>query len=138
MNEDWIRIYEFYDCDSSKLGEKIWLNDVLEDNNIPYSNEVVSYWTGIKIPQYHEKLCVYIQEEYKKQVLEYINEYDDPDNIVNDVSTNHETFAAKDFKERDEINESLEKRKKRLSWIYIIYLSLFFAAIIFALIFSHG
>ena len=64
--------------------EREWLEDVLDDNSIPYTIEIERYWTGIKKPHYNEIRCVYVDRIYAQQVMEFIEEFNNPENAVYD------------------------------------------------------
>jgi hypothetical protein len=49
MDEDLIKIYE-----SEGIG-RVWLQDKLEDENIPYEVVFEDYWKGTKGTEYHVK-----------------------------------------------------------------------------------
>ena len=85
MNDKWIKIYESYEYKDSELNTKVWLNNVLEDNKIPYKNEIEDYWAGTpKMPKYLEKLIFYVPLEFKEQVENYIREYTNSENTITD------------------------------------------------------
>ena len=110
MEQKWIKICESYEYLDSKLNLKIWLHDLLDENNIPYKNEVESYWEGsVRTPEYKEKLIIYIPSEYQKQVEEYISDYNSPDNIL---SEDIEEFECEDDSELDAQN--IENRQRKM------------------------
>lgn len=45
MEDKWIKIYE---CPVPEQQSKIWLQEILEDNNISFESRVESYWVGIR------------------------------------------------------------------------------------------
>lgn len=93
MKNEWIKVYEY---SNTKTSSKIWLEDLLESNNIPFRNEVKSYWEGnVKSPSYKEKILIYIPIDFKSQVEKYIEEYNDENNIlskdIEELKTNDDT-----------------------------------------------
>ena len=76
MNSNQFLAYE------SEINEKTWLEEVLADNAIPYTIEIIPYWTGIKVARYHEKRCIYVDLIYKERVADFITEYENPENAV--------------------------------------------------------
>ena len=47
--ENWISVYQ-QEIVREKLDDPLWLNEVLEDNNIPYRNEDRGCWREVMIP----------------------------------------------------------------------------------------
>jgi hypothetical protein len=64
--------------------ERVWLQDVLDDNRIPYEIAYGEYWTGTKLPKYHKKICILVQESYKNIVNSFLDEYNNPESIDHD------------------------------------------------------
>lgn len=62
--------------------EKLWLEEILDDNSIPYKTEIVPYWVGVQYAKYHEKKCIYVDKIYEQTVLAYIAEYNNPYNVI--------------------------------------------------------
>lgn len=77
--ENWIAVYQ-QEIGREELDEPLWLNEVLEDNNIPYRNEDRAVLEG----RYYSSRAtvdrfVLIPPEYKEQVEGFIHEYENPD-----------------------------------------------------------
>lgn len=114
------RIYTFTDKnDKEKSRERIWLHDVLDDNNIPYVIEIVGYWVGKR--DFREKQRIYVEKKHKDKALKFIDEYnnaevswEDFEDISDDVD---DTGNAID-------NEEIKKNKLLTLrfWIKIIML----------------
>jgi len=153
-NEEWVKVYESYERDEDdvnldlnnyNLKEKIWLHDVLDDNNIPYKNEVSEGWRNsliyqneaetiavpngmVQVPIYTQRLNIYVPKEYEKQVLEYIKEYEEVDNTGEDSSEDNNT-------EKDEDSQKGTDSNKRLKLIFgIVFLLVIVLPLAFALI----
>lgn len=86
MNESLIKIFE------SEGIERIWLQDKLDDENIPYRVDFEEYWTGTKKTEYHVKQCIFLDVRYEKSVKSFIDEYN---NI--DFSTQEDDELTRDF-----------------------------------------
>ena len=88
MDEDFSKIYE------SDGIEKIWLQEKLEDENIPYKVVFEEYWTGVKQPEYHVKQCIFVDVRYEKSVMGFIDEY----NSI-DFSIHEDDALTRDFED---------------------------------------
>lgn len=82
MKENWIKIYEVEDY--KKTSKPIWLEQILIDDNIPYSNEIEEYWKGLRIPKYKKRLKIFVPKKYEKTVEKYIEDFQDSKSIIKD------------------------------------------------------
>ena len=78
--ENWINVCE-YDKKSKEMME--WLFKLLEEEQIPYKEELQEEWIGVgKYAKYKATIIVFVPKEYKEKVESYISEYNNPNNIV--------------------------------------------------------
>jgi len=94
--EDLVQVYEIKADKLRKyVRERIWLHDILDDNNIPYKVEFVGFHsasiTGRKSRMYSEKQYIFVEKKHKKEVLKFIKEYNNLENIVEEDITNDDT-----------------------------------------------
>ncbi|EEG31164.1 hypothetical protein CLOSTMETH_01196 [[Clostridium] methylpentosum DSM 5476] len=77
--ENWISVYQ-QEIVREELDDPLWLNEVLEDNNIPYRNEDRAVLEG-SYDSFRATVdrFVLIPPEYKEQVEGFIYEYENPD-----------------------------------------------------------
>lgn len=77
--ENWIVVYQ-QEIVREELDDPLWLNEVLEDNNIPYRNEDRAVLEG-SYDSFRATVdrFVLIPPEYKEQVEGFIYEYENPD-----------------------------------------------------------
>lgn len=109
--EKWIKVYE---CPVPQSNSKILLEELLEENSIPYRGDIEGYWTGVRVPKYNEKFVIYVDPKFKLQAEKYIKEINNEDNILKDdikeLQTNENTeVEAKNF----------AKKQKMMIMIYI-------------------
>lgn len=79
--KDLVKIYEVANKDiRERVRERMWLHDVLDDNNIQYRIEIVGYWSKRK---YYEKQQIFVKKEHETAVRRYIAEYNK--NIVEEI-----------------------------------------------------
>ena len=64
--------------------EKIWLQDALDDNRVPYKIVYDEYWTGTRFPEYHEVTCFFVDKSYVNIAQGLIGEYKNKGSIVPD------------------------------------------------------
>ena len=83
MNDNYIKIYE------AEGTERVWFQDVLDDNNIPYRIEIEPYWTGIQISVYHERQIFFVDPVYESAVLGFIGEYSEGSFAEDDSSADY-------------------------------------------------
>lgn len=84
---NFVKVFE------ASVSEKSWFEEILDDNNIPYTSEIISYWEGpIKYKKYCERKDIYVAKIFERQVLEYINEYNNPNNFVHESSETFENY----------------------------------------------
>ena len=77
--ENWISVYQ-QEIVREELDDPLWLNEVLEDNNIPYRNADRAVLEG-SYDSFRATVdrFVLIPPEYKEQVEGFIYEYENPD-----------------------------------------------------------
>lgn len=110
MEDKWIKIYE---CQATEAKSKILLQELLEENNIPYKGQIEHCWTGHRLPKYNEKFVIYVEPRFKSQAKKYIKEIDNEENIlkenIKELQTNEDTeYEAK----------KIAKRQKAMILIY--------------------
>jgi len=82
-NKELVNIYKIK---QEKLGKRelirarIWLHDILDDNNIPYQVVIKTRWISKK--NYAEDHFIYVEEKHKKKSKRLIKEFLNPDNTV--------------------------------------------------------
>lgn len=112
---NWINVCEY----DKKLEESIeWLFKILNEEKIPYKQELKENWSGYRMPTYHENVIIYVPTEYKEKVESYLKEYNNPNNIVYE-----EPEELRDvYNDEDEELKDIKKgriAKKMLAWIPI-------------------
>lgn len=105
IEEKLIKIYE---GPVPEDDTKILLQELLEENNIPYRGDIEGYWTGVRVPKYNEKFVIYVEPKFKLQAEKYIEEINNEDNILTDdieeLQTNENTeVEAKNFAKKQKI-----------------------------------
>ena len=60
--------------------QRMWLHDLLDDNDIPYQVEMKGYWAARK--HFSEIQCISVEETNEKKARDLIKEYNDPDNWI--------------------------------------------------------
>jgi len=85
--EDLIDIYvikqEKYQRRST-IRERMWLHDILDDNNIPYQVVIKTRWADKR--NYAEDQFICVEEKHKKKAKRLINTFLNPDNTVQETS----------------------------------------------------
>ena len=114
--ENWISVYE-YNRKEKDLIE--WLFKLLEEEKIPYKEELKENWTGYRMPTYHHSIILYVPQEYKEKVESYLEEHDNSDNIVYEEA---EELKNVSDEEKEQLNEIKKGRiaQKMLAWIPIV------------------
>lgn len=130
MEEKWIEIYELQEY--QETGERILIEQILIDENIPYNKEIEEYWEGIRLPKYKKRLKIYIQKKYKKIVEKYIEESEDSKFIIKD---NIEELKDVDDEQNDEEVRKYNKIGKIgfglwMGFIFIVVILAFIGSII--------
>ena len=76
MSDDMVKVYEEELFDNSNA-KTIWLNDVLEEENIIYENKIIDREDSLFILNFmtHRIIEVYVPKFYEEKVLRIINEY---------------------------------------------------------------
>ena len=130
MEEEWIEIYELQEY--QETGERILIEQILIDENIPYNKEIEEYWEGIRLPKYKKRLKIYIPKKYKKIVEKYIEESEDSKFIIKD---NIEELKDVDDEQNDEEVRKYNKIGKIgfglwMGFIFIVEILAFIGSII--------
>ena len=130
MEEEWIEIYEIQEY--QETGERILIEQILIDENIPYNKEIEEYWEGIRLPKYKKRLKIYIPKKYKKIVEKYIEESEDSKFIIKD---NIEELKDVDDEQNDEEVRKYNKIGKIgfglwMGFIFIVVILAFIGSII--------
>ena len=116
MNDKYINIYE---CPVPEKQTKMFLEEILEENNIPFETKIESYWLGKRLPEYKEKLVIYIPVEFKQQVQGYIDEINNLQNIIT------EGIEELDVKEQyDDTEKEAKKVAKKQKMMILIYVGI--------------
>ena len=66
------------------IRQRIWLHDILDDEGIPYQVVIKSYWVSRK--KYAEDQFIYVEEKHSKKAKRLIKAFNNPENIVSEVS----------------------------------------------------
>ena len=61
IEEKLIKIYE---GPVPEDDSKILLQELLEENNIPYKAQIEERWTGIRVPKYNVNFAIYVENKY--------------------------------------------------------------------------
>ena len=103
--ENWIEILKF--TTNAENTWKVFL-ELLDKEKIPHKEEFKESWKGSgKQPRYEQNIIVYVPKEYKEKVESYLNEYNDPNNIVYEEAeelkniTDDEEEQEREFKKRN-------------------------------------
>jgi len=63
--------------------QRMWLHDILDDNDIPYQVVIKSYWVSRR--KYSEDQVIYVREEHRKKARKLIKTFNNPDNTVTEI-----------------------------------------------------
>ena len=103
--ENWIEILKF--TSNAESTYQVFL-ELLDKEKIPHKEELKESWKGSgKQPRYEQNIIVYVPKEYKEKVESYLNEYNDPNNIVYEEAeelkniTDDEEEQEREFKKRN-------------------------------------
>ena len=86
--DNFVEIYTHKDAINTTR-KRIWLHDILDDNNIPYLIEIVGEWAGRR--KFREKQIIYVDVSNKPKVQKLIRAYKnaeavfDEENMVDDI-----------------------------------------------------
>ena len=128
MEEKWIKIYE---VDNYKINISVWLEEILQKDNIPYKTEIEEYWDGIRIPKYMERLKIFIPEEYQEKVNKYIEEFENPNALA--IKDIEELRNVSDNENNEEVKK-YNKIRKRFFRYYIYFIAIVMILFIIAAI----
>lgn len=79
-----------------KVRQRIWLHDILDDNNIPYYIKFDGYWATRK--KYADIQYILVEEENRKKARRLIKEYNNPENIIaGDAISEEEMIGITEF-----------------------------------------
>lgn len=112
--ENWIKVLE-YPLKEKDTAE--WLFKLLEEEKIPYKEELKEEWIGIgKYAKYNSYVLVYAPKDYKEKVESYLKEYSNSNNIVyEDIE---ELKNISNYDEEVEVEQiKRDNAKKMLEWI---------------------
>ena len=118
MEEKWIKIYE---VDNYKINTSVWLEEILQKDNIPYKTKIEEYCVGIRIPKYMERLKIFIPEEYQEKVNKYIEEFENPNAL--DIKYIEELRNVSDNENNEEVKK-YNKIRKRFFRYYIYFIAI--------------
>ena len=62
--------------------QRMWLHDILDDENIPYQVVIKSYWVSRR--KYSEDQVIYVREEHRKKARKLIKAFKNPENTVHE------------------------------------------------------
>ena len=116
--ENWISVYE-YNRKEKDLIE--WLFKLLEEEKIPYKEELKENWFGYKKPMYQQNIIIYVPAEYKEKVEWFLKEYNDPSNIVYEDVEELKNISNEEEEQLKEIKKG-KIAQKMLAWIPIVML----------------
>ena len=100
--ENWINVYEF-NKETEETME--WLFALLDEEKIPHKEEKIEKWIGHKIPKYQQYVIVYVPKEYKEKIESYLEENNNPNNIVYEEAKELRNASKEDDEERREYNK---------------------------------
>ena len=112
--ENWSNVFE-YSLEGKDTAQ--WLFKLLEEEKIPYKEELKEEWIGIgKYAKYNSYVLVYVPKDYKGKVEGYLKEYNNPSNIIYEDVEELKNISSYD--EELEIERiKREKAKKILQWL---------------------
>lgn len=113
--ENWIEIFEYNQKEKDKIK---WFLELLEEEKIPYKEEIQEKWQGRRIPIYQQNIIVYVPMEYKEKVEEFLKQYDNPNNIVYEDAEELRNISSEEEEQLKEIKKGRMARKM-LAWIPI-------------------
>ena len=114
--ENWIDVFEYHIDEKDKME---WLFKLLEEEKIPYREEFKENWFGYRKPTYQQNVIIYVPKEYKERVEKFLEEYNNPNNIVSEDA--EELRNISNYEEEEQLKE-IKKGKiaqKLLAWIPI-------------------
>lgn len=65
---------------------RIWVHDLLDDNNIPYHIEIGGHWKSRK--NFNEIQSIYVKRAHSGKAIGLMRAYDSPENILDDAEPN--------------------------------------------------
>jgi len=74
--------------------QRIWLHDILDDEDIPYRVVIKGYWATRK--KYAEDQFIYVEKKHRKKATRLINEFNNRKNEIFEIEENEsapETFV---------------------------------------------
>ena len=112
---NWIEVLEY----NQKEKERIkWFLELLEEEKIPYKEEIQEKWQGRRIPIYQQNVIIYIPIEYKEKVDGFLKQYDNPSNIVYEDVEELRNISSEEEEQLKEIKKG-RMAQKMLAWIPI-------------------
>ena len=82
-NDNLVKIYEIKPSkyvSADMVRQRIWLHDVLDDNDVPYLVKVEGYWATRK--KFVEAQRIFVSESDVEKTRALIKEAEDPNNFV--------------------------------------------------------
>lgn len=113
--ENWIGVCEYNREEKDSIE---WLFKLLEEEKIPYKEEIKENWFGYRKPMYQENIIVFVPKEYKGKVEFYLKEYDNPNNIVYEEAEELRNVSNEEEEQLKETKKG-EMLQKILGWIPI-------------------
>jgi len=94
--EDLVSIYTINQSKyqgREEVRKRMWLHDILDDEDIPYQIVIKSYWISRK--KYGEDQFVYVKEEHKKKAKKLIKAFNNLENAV--LETTEDEVSAENY-----------------------------------------
>ena len=92
------RIYEVKEgiyTSAENIRDRIWLHDVLDDNDIPYYVEMEGYWPGRR--KFVERQVIYVEEKNSPKAKRLIKEFNSSDYVLQEaISEGSQIVSIKD------------------------------------------
>ena len=125
--ENWIGVFEYHRDEKDTIE---WLFKLLEEEKIPYKEEFKENWFGYRKPTFQQNVVIYVPNEYKEKVEKFLEEYNNPNNIVSeDVG---ELRNISNYEEEEQLKETKkgEMLQKILVWLPMVMILIVIACII--------
>ena len=149
MKENYIKVYEYQleykwndELEKERTNKKVWIQEILEENNIPYKEKVERYYifdqpryisSSMLVSNNREVMGIYVPIQFEAKVKGYIDEYNNTDNLI--MQEIPELVDIEFEKEEKNVNE-FEKSKKMVNMA--MYAVLGIIIIMVLLLFLYG
>lgn len=149
MKENYIKVYEYQleykwndELEKERTNKKVWIQEILEENNIPYKEKVERYYifdqpryisSSMLVSNNREVMEIYVPIQFEAKVKGYIDEYNNTDNLI--MQEIPELVDIEFEKEEKNVNE-FEKSKKMVNMA--MYAVLGIIIIMVLLLFLYG